>query len=222
MPCVHVRLISPTCVSSDPTPNIWRPDVDRGVPGRGEALRFVLVNSWHHRSTTRSSWWPCSSYLKHLHSQWRTTMILSTQLNNKKTGARRRSWAPDSRTRSATHDDDRFQVPSEPQELSDHVSNGGQPTSFDRFDQWSDMTIDQDFIDDYPIIRVSPHWVLNNKAWRIINWEAMNSSSRYSMINRSTMIKSGSSSLSRTPLQSRIQHSLTAGANLWDKLGLTL
>jgi hypothetical protein len=55
------------------------------------------------------------------------------------------------------HDDDRFQVPSEPQELSDHVSNGGQPTSFDRFDQWSDMTIDQDFIDDYPIIRVSPH-----------------------------------------------------------------
>jgi hypothetical protein len=55
------------------------------------------------------------------------------------------------------HDDDQLQVPSEPQELSDHVSRGGQATSYDRSNQWSDMTTDRDFIDDYLIIRVSPH-----------------------------------------------------------------
>jgi hypothetical protein len=36
------------------------------------------------------------------------------------------------------------------------------------------------------------------------------------------MIKSDSSSSSRTPLQPRLQHSPTIGANLWDKSGLTL
>jgi hypothetical protein len=41
---------------------------------------------------------------------------------------------------------------SRPQELSDHVS----PTSYDRSDRRFDTTIDRDFIDDYPIFRVSP------------------------------------------------------------------
>jgi hypothetical protein len=47
-------------------------------------------------------------------------MILSTRLMKKK------------------HDDDRLRVPSEPQELSDHISSGGQATSYDIFDRWSD------------------------------------------------------------------------------------
>jgi hypothetical protein len=55
------------------------------------------------------------------------------------------------------HNDDRLRVPSELQELSDHVLSDGQTTSYDRSDRWSDTTTDRDFIDDYPIIRVSPH-----------------------------------------------------------------
>jgi hypothetical protein len=55
------------------------------------------------------------------------------------------------------HDNDHLRVPSEPQELSDHVSSGGHETSYDRSDQWSDTTTDRDFIDDYLIIQVSPH-----------------------------------------------------------------
>jgi hypothetical protein len=55
------------------------------------------------------------------------------------------------------HDDDRIRVPLEPQELNDHVSSGGQTTSYDRSDRWSDTTTDRDIIDDYPIIQVSPH-----------------------------------------------------------------
>jgi hypothetical protein len=222
MPCIHVRLILPAYVPSDPTPNIWRPDIDRGAPGRGKALRFILVNSWHCGSTTRSSWLACSSCSEHRHSQRRTTMILSTRLNNKKSGARRWSWAPGSRTRSTMNDDDWLRVPSEPQELSDHISSDGQATSYDRSDRWSDTTTDRDFIDDYPIIWVSPHWDSNNEAWRISNREAINSSSKYSMINRSTMIKSSSSLSSRTPLQPRLRHSLTAGVNLRDKSRLML
>jgi hypothetical protein len=60
------------------------------------------------------------------------------------------------------------------------------------------------------------------KPKKISNRESINSSGKYSTINRSTTIKSGSSSSSRTPLQLRLQHSLTARANLWDKLGLML
>jgi hypothetical protein len=56
------------------------------------------------------------------------------------------------------HNGDRFRVPSKPQELSDHVSSGGQATSYDRSDRWSDTTIDRDFIDDYPII-----WIYDDK-----------------------------------------------------------
>jgi hypothetical protein len=163
----------------------------------------------------------CSSCSERRHSQWRTTMILSSRLNNKKSGARRWSWAPGSQTRSATHDDDRLWVPSESQELDDHISSNGQATNYDRSDRWSAIT-DRDFINDYPIIRVSPRWDLNNESWRISNREAINSSSKYSTFNRSMMIKSVSSSSSRTPLQPRPQHIPTAGVNLQDKSGLTL
>jgi hypothetical protein len=148
--------------------------------------------------------------------------ILSTRLNNKKSGARRWSWAPDSWTRSAAHDDDQLRVPSEPQELNNHVSSDSQATSYDRSDRWSDTTNDRDFIDDYLIIRVSPPWDPNNEAWRISNQEAINSSNKYSTINRSMRIKSGSSSSSCTPLQPRLQHSPTAWVNMRDKSGLTL
>jgi hypothetical protein len=53
-----------------------------------------------------------------------------------------------------THDDDRLRVPLEPQELSGHVSSGGQTTSYDISDRWSNTTTDRDFIGDYPIIRI--------------------------------------------------------------------
>jgi hypothetical protein len=44
------------------------------------------------------------------------------------------------------------------QELGDHVSSGHQKkTSYKKSDRRSNATTDQDFIDDYPIIRVSPY-----------------------------------------------------------------
>jgi hypothetical protein len=139
---------------------------------------------------------------------------------NKKSGARRRSWAPDSTIRRVVYDDD---LDHPIQELDDHVSSGHQKkTSYEKSDRRYNATTDQDFIDDYPIIRVSPHWDPNNESWRISNRESINSSSKYSMINKSIMIKSGSFSSSHTPLQSRLQHNPTAGANMWDKSGLTL
>jgi hypothetical protein len=148
--------------------------------------------------------------------------ILSTHLNNKKSSARQRFWAPGSWTRNAMHDGDRLRVPSEPQELSDHISSGGQATSYDRSDRWSDTTTDRDIIENYPIIRVSPHWDPNNKAWRISNREAINYTNKYLTINISTMIKFDSSSSSCTPLQPRLQHRPTKWTNLRDKYGLTL
>jgi hypothetical protein len=84
MPRVHLRLISSTCVSSDPTPNIWRWDIDRDASGRGEALRFILVDSGRHGSTTWSSWWTCDSYSECCHSRRKKTMILSARLKSKK------------------------------------------------------------------------------------------------------------------------------------------
>jgi hypothetical protein len=51
---------------------------------------------------------------------------------------------------------DRLRVPSRPQELSDHVSNGSQTTSYDKSDRQSGTTTDRDSIDDYPILWVSP------------------------------------------------------------------
>jgi hypothetical protein len=138
---------------------------------------------------------------------------------NKKSGAWWWSWASGSTIRRVVHNDD-LEHPT--QELIDHVSSGGQTTCYDRSDRWSNVTTDRNFIDDYSIIRVSPHWDTNNEAWRISNQEAINSNSKYSIINRSTMIKFSSSSSSRTPLQSRLQHSSTAGVTLRDKLGLTL
>jgi hypothetical protein len=70
-----MRLISPTCVPSDPTPSIWRPDVDRGEPGRRKALRFVLANPWHRGSMMKSSRWACNSCSKRHHSQWHMMTI---------------------------------------------------------------------------------------------------------------------------------------------------
>jgi hypothetical protein len=206
MPCVHMRLISMTCVPSDPTLNIWRPDVDRGAPRRGKRWDSSL---WTHGIVDLRREVPDGHAIS-----VRNIIIHS--------GARQRSWAPGSRTRSTTHDFDQLWVPSEPQELSDHILSGVQATNYDRSDRWSNVTTDRGFIDDYPIIQVSPHWDPNNETWRINNQEAINSSSMYSTINRSMMIKFGSSSSSRTPLQPRLQHSPTAGANLWDKSGLTL
>jgi hypothetical protein len=52
------------------------------------------------------------------------------------------------------HDDD-LEHPT--QELGDHVSSDHVKTSYKKSDRWSNATIDRDFIDDYPIIRVSPH-----------------------------------------------------------------
>jgi hypothetical protein len=49
------------------------------------------------------------------------------------------------------HDDD-LEDPT--QELGDHVSSGGQATSYDRSDRWSDMTTHRDFINDYLIIQI--------------------------------------------------------------------
>jgi hypothetical protein len=75
--------------------------------------------------------------------------ILSTWLNNKKSGARWWSWAPDSRTRLPC-----FKRPSE-------------KTSYEKSDRRSNTITDRDFIDDYLIIWVSPHLDPNNEAKRI-------------------------------------------------------
>jgi hypothetical protein len=68
---IHLRLISSTRISFDPTQNIWQRYIDRGTSARGEALRFILLNSRHHGSTTRSSWWICDSCLERCHSRWK-------------------------------------------------------------------------------------------------------------------------------------------------------
>jgi hypothetical protein len=88
---VHLRLISSTCVPSIPTPNIWRRTIERGTPGRGEALRFMLVNSWLCGSTMRSSWRACNSCSEHCYSRREKMTILSTRFKNKKSGTGQRS-----------------------------------------------------------------------------------------------------------------------------------
>jgi hypothetical protein len=146
--------------------------------------------------------------------------ILSARLKNKKSGAQQQSWAPDSTTRRATYDDDRLQVPSTSQELSDHVSGGGQPTSYDNSNWRSNATTDQDS-NDYLIIQITPWWDPNNEARRInmighSNQKTINSSSKYPVINRSSTTECGLSSSSRTPPQP----GPTAGPNLQDRSGL--
>jgi hypothetical protein len=71
-------------------------------------------------------------------------------------GKRRWSWVTSSRARRAAYDDHRLRVPSRPQELGDHVSNGHQATNYDKSDRRFSATTDWDSIDNYPIIRVSP------------------------------------------------------------------
>jgi hypothetical protein len=51
--------------------------------------------------------------------------------------------------------DDNLEHPT--QELDDQVSSGHQKTSYKKSDRRTNATTDRDFIDDYPIIRVSPH-----------------------------------------------------------------
>jgi hypothetical protein len=142
-------------------------------------------------------------------------------------GKRRWSWALGSRARRAVHDDHRLRVPSRPQKLGDYISSGLQATSYDKSDQQSSATTDQDSIDDYPIIRVSPEWDPNNKAWRIriircSNREAINFFSKYPAINKSMMTKCGSSSSGHTPPQLGLQHGPTVGPSLRGKSGLPL
>jgi hypothetical protein len=139
-------------------------------------------------------------------------------------GRRRLSWAHDSRTRRASHDDDWLQVPSRSQELSDHVSTGSQATSCNKSGRRSNAITDQDSIDDYPIIRVSHWWDLNSEARRInmighSNQEAINYSSKYLTIIRSTIAKCDFPSSSRIPPQLKLQHSPTAWSNLRNRSG---
>jgi hypothetical protein len=218
MPCVHVRLISLTYVPSDPTLNIWRSDVDRDAPGRGKRWDSSL---WTHGII--DVWWEVLDR----HAVPVQKVIIHS-------GTWQLSWAPGSTIRRVMHDDDLehpaheqearhtmmfdFEFPQSLKNSATTYSSGGHTTSYDRPDRWSDTTTDRDFIDDYPIIRVSSHWDPNNEAWRISNQEAINSSNKYSMTNKSTMIKYGSSSSSHTLLQ----QSLTAGVNLRDISGLML
>jgi hypothetical protein len=62
---------------------------------------------------------------------------------------------------------------------------------------------------------------LMNKNRDARRW-SVSSSSTTTRSSGSTTIKFDSSSSSRTTLQLRLQHSLTVGANLWDKSGLML
>jgi hypothetical protein len=90
MSCFHVRLISPTCISSDPTPNIWWSDIDRGVPGRGEHWDSSL---WTHGIVD----------LRRKVPDGHAVPIQNVIIHS---GARRRSWALGSIIRRVVHDDD--------------------------------------------------------------------------------------------------------------------
>jgi hypothetical protein len=52
----------------------------------------------------------------------------------------------DSRIRRAVHDDDRLRLPSRPQELSGHISGGSEVAGYDRSNQQSNATSNQDSI----------------------------------------------------------------------------
>jgi hypothetical protein len=140
VPRVHLRLISLICVSSDHTSNIWRWDIDRGAAGRGG-------KRWD------SSWWTHGSVgLWREVPDGRVIYVRNVVIHD---GRRWWSWSPDSRTIRAVHNDNRFWVPSRPQELSYHISSGDQTTNYDRFDRRFDSTTDRDSIDEHSIIRVS-------------------------------------------------------------------
>jgi hypothetical protein len=90
MSCVHIRLISPTYVPSNPTTNIWWPDVDRGAPGRGKGWDSSL---WTH-DIVDLRWEVLDEHTVPV----RNVIIYSS--------ARQWSWAPDSIIRRVVHDDD--------------------------------------------------------------------------------------------------------------------
>jgi hypothetical protein len=107
------------------------------------------------------------------------------------------------------HDDDRLRVPSEPQELGDHVSSGGQATNYDISDRWSNATTYRDFINDYTIIRVSPRseqWSLKNKQSRSDQFlqQVFNDRQIYDDKIRLCFIKSYSTSTETSPQSDRM------------------
>jgi hypothetical protein len=95
-----MRLISPTYVPSDPTPSIWWPDVDKGAPGRGKHWDSSL---WTHGIVDLR--WEVPTGMQFLFRTSSFTAAHDDDLN-KKSGARRRSWAPGSTIRREVHDDD--------------------------------------------------------------------------------------------------------------------
>jgi hypothetical protein len=85
-----MRLISLIWVSSDPTPNIWRPDVNRGTPGKSERWDSSL---WTHGIVDLR--WEAPD--GHPVPVWKVIVH---------SGARRWSWAPGSTIRRVVHDND--------------------------------------------------------------------------------------------------------------------
>jgi hypothetical protein len=92
-----MRLISSTCVPSDPTLNIWRSDVDRCAPGRGKRWDSSL---WTHGI---------------MDLRWEVPDEHAVPVRNVviHSGTRRWSWAPVSTLRRVMHDDDLEHLPYE-------------------------------------------------------------------------------------------------------------
>jgi hypothetical protein len=90
VPCVHLRLVSLTCVPSVSTPNIWWQTVDRGAPGRGKSAEIrpcELMTLWVYDEKFPT----CMRFLfAMLPFTMKKTTILSTRLKNKKSG----TWWP--------------------------------------------------------------------------------------------------------------------------------
>jgi hypothetical protein len=57
-----------------------------------------------------------------------------------------------------------FKFPRSPKNSATTFQSAIRKTSYEKIDRRSNATTDRDFINDYPIILVSPHRDLNNKA----------------------------------------------------------
>jgi hypothetical protein len=95
-----MRLISPTCVPSDPTSNIRWPDVDRGASGRGKRWNSSL---WTHGIVDLR--WEVPD--GHANPIWNVVIH---------SGAWWWSWAPGSIIRRVVHDND-LEHPAHEQEV---------------------------------------------------------------------------------------------------------
>jgi hypothetical protein len=153
-----MRLISPTYIPSDHTLNIWRSGVDRGALGRGKRWDSSL---WTHDIVN----------LRREVPDGHAVFVRNVDIHS---GARRWSWAPGSTIRVVR--DDNLEHPAHEQECvarrrSTASSLGAsrtqrscfkrcQATNYDRSGRWSDTTTDQNFIDDYSIIRI-----YDDKIW---------------------------------------------------------